>query len=155
MIVLEAIGEFPTLKIVPVKLNDDGVDIDDLERKVLEHKFSPAHGKMFYGCYYTIPTYHNPTGILFSNEVSKALVSLARKHDFLVVCDDVYNMLHYDDETPPTRLFAHDIDSDLDYKGHVISNGTFSKILAPGTRVGWMECPPRITEEFKNNGVYI
>lgn len=152
MIVLDAIKGFPSLKIVPVKLNADGVDINDLEEKILEHKFVAANGKMFYGCYYTIPTFHNPTGILFSDEVCKALITLARKHDFLVICDDVYNMLHYEDEKPPKRLFAYDVDSDSDYKGHVISNGTFSKILAPGTRVGWMECPPRITEIFKNNG---
>lgn len=152
MIVLEAIRAFPSLKIVPIKLNDDGVDIADLERKVIEHKFSPAHGKMFFGCYYTIPAFHNPTGILFSDEICKAVVELARKHDFLVICDDVYNMLHYDCGKAPTRLFAFDNDNDLNYKGHVVSNGTFSKILAPGTRVGWMECPPRITEQFKNNG---
>jgi DNA-binding transcriptional MocR family regulator len=152
MIVLEAIAQFPTLKIVPVKLNNDGVDVEDLERKILQHKFTPTHGKMFFGLYYTIPTYHNPTGILFSDQVCNALISLARKHDFLIVCDDVYNMLHYDDEKSPKRLFAYDKDDDVNFKGHVISNGTFSKILAPGTRVGWLECPPRITEEFKKNG---
>lgn len=152
MIVLEAIGQFPSLKIVPVKLKSDGVDLEDLEEKILKHKFTPSHGKMFFGLYYTIPTFHNPTGILFSDQVCGALISLARKHDFLVVCDDVYNMLHYDNGESPKRLFAYDKDDDKDYKGHVISNGTFSKILAPGTRVGWMECPPRITKEFKNNG---
>lgn len=70
----------------------------------------------------------------------------------LIVCDDVYNILHYDDELSPKRLFAYDSMDDDDYKGHVISNGTFSKILAPGVRVGWMECPPRITKAFQNSG---
>lgn len=139
MIVLEAIREFPSLKIVPVKLKDDGVDIQDLERKVLEHKFLPSHGKMFFGCYYTIPAFHNPTGILFSEETCKALVKLARKHELLVVCDDVYNMLYYDDEKAPKRLFEYDCDTDVDFKGNVISNGTFSKILAPGIFVNCLK----------------
>lgn len=53
---------------------------------------------------------------------------------------------------PPKRLYAYDSFDDADFKGHVISNGTFSKILAPGTRVGWMECPPRIVQAFQNSG---
>lgn len=152
MIVLDALKCFPTLKVIPVKLNSDGVDIADLEQKVIEHKFSPNNDKMFFGLYYTIPTYHNPTGIVFSDEVCNALIKIARKHEFLVVCDDVYNMLYYDDEKAPKRLFEYDVDTDEDFKGNVISNGTFSKILAPGTRIGWIECAPRILQKFEANG---
>lgn len=65
MIALEAIQQFSTIKIVPVKLNSDGVDIADLEEKVKARRFQ-ADGKIFWGVYYTIPTFHNPTGILFS-----------------------------------------------------------------------------------------
>ncbi|KAG5677629.1 hypothetical protein PVAND_007370 [Polypedilum vanderplanki] len=152
MIALESIKDFCTLKIVPVKLNEDGVDIKDLEQKII--KFKPTTndiGKMFNICYYTIPTYHNPTGILFSDGVCKALITIARKYDMLIICDDVYNLLYYT-ETPPKRLFAYDDINDDDFKGHVISNGTFSKLLSPGTRIGWMECPPRIVEKFRNSG---
>lgn len=60
--------------------------------------------------------------------------------------------MHYDSDVPPKRLFAYDSVNDDDFKGHVISNGTLSKILAPGTRVGWIECPPRMTEAFFNSG---
>jgi DNA-binding transcriptional MocR family regulator len=68
MIALESIKDFSTLKIVPVKLSDDGVDIRDLEEKIIKYKPKDAagSGKMFNACYYTIPTYHNPTGLLFS-----------------------------------------------------------------------------------------
>lgn len=65
MIALEAISQFSTIKIVAVKLNDDGVDVEDLEQKIEKNRFEPS-GKMFWGIYYTIPTFHNPTGILFS-----------------------------------------------------------------------------------------
>jgi DNA-binding transcriptional MocR family regulator len=66
MIALEAISEFSTLKIIPVKLNEDGVDLNDLEEKVKKFKFQQNPKKIFWGIYYTIPTFHNPTGILFS-----------------------------------------------------------------------------------------
>lgn len=65
MIALDAIAQFPSLKVVPVKLNSNGVDIEDLETKVRGKKFD-AQNKMFWATYYTIPTFHNPTGILFS-----------------------------------------------------------------------------------------
>lgn len=152
MIALEAIREFPSLKIVSVKLNEDGVDVNDLEQKIIKYNESPKFGKMFHSCYYTIPTYHNPTGILFSDEICKALIKLARKYEILIACDDVYNMLYYDDDLPPKRLFEYDCDTDVDFKGNIISNGTFSKILSPGVRIGWIECAPRITQVLKNNG---
>lgn len=151
MIALQSISSFHTLKIVPVKLKEDGVDLQDLEQKVIQHKFKST-SKMFFGCYYTMPTFHNPTGLLFSQETCEALIKIARKHDLLIVCDDVYNLLHYDDPNSPKRLYAYDNFNDDDFKGHIISNGTFSKILAPGTRVGWMECSPRIAKVFSNNG---
>jgi DNA-binding transcriptional MocR family regulator len=142
MIALESIKNFHTLKIVPVKLNSDGVDLCDLEEKVSKYKFQP-NGKMFFGCYYTIPTFHNPTGIVFSQEICQSLIKLARKHDFLIACDDVYNMIYFDDENAPKRLYQYDLDDRENFKGHVVSNGTFSKILSPGVRIGWIESAPR------------
>ena len=65
MIALESISDFNTLRIIPVKLKDDGVDLEDLEEKIIKYKFK-SESKMFFGCYYTMPTFHNPTGLLFS-----------------------------------------------------------------------------------------
>ena len=93
--------------------------------------------------------------LIFNNllaEINKTLIKLARKYEILIACDDVYNLLAFDDESPK-RLFEYDSFDDEDYKGNVISNGTFSKILSPGCRVGWMECGPRIVEAFRNSGV--
>lgn len=66
MIALETIQQFSTVKVIPVKLNDDGVDINDLESKLQQNQFQ-SKDKMFWAIYYTIPTFHNPTGISFSD----------------------------------------------------------------------------------------
>ena len=77
-------------------------------------------------------------------------MELARKHDALIVCDDVYNTLSWfpkEDGSfgdPPLRLFAYDKKTDPDYKGHVVSNGSFSKFMGPGLRLGWWEAPARL-----------
>lgn len=169
MIALEAISQFSSMKVVPVKLLQDGVDVLDLEEKMKTRHFS-ANGKMFWGIYYTIPIYHNPTSCVFSEgekdilkneieiinlfaETSQALIGLSRKYEMLIVCDDVYNLLTFESEKPPERLFVYDCFNDENFKGNVISNGTFSKIMSPGIRLGWMECSPRISKAFKESGI--
>uniref|UniRef100_A0A182NIU9 Aminotransferase class I/classII large domain-containing protein n=1 Tax=Anopheles dirus TaxID=7168 RepID=A0A182NIU9_9DIPT len=158
MIALETIAQFNTMKIVPVPLEQDGPNVTALRALVDQHRFEARKGKLFWGVYYTVPTFHNPTGIVFSEEKCQQLIKLARETDILIACDDVYNLLHYDDPAaaPPKRLFAYDI-VDLGrldgWRGNVISNGTFSKILSPGIRLGWMECPPRCVEAFRASGV--
>lgn len=80
---------------------------------------------------YLVPTYQNPIGTILSEEKCKRIIHLARKYNVLLFCDDVYNMYHYEGK-PIKRLFAYDDVNDEDYgKGSVISNCTFSKILAP------------------------
>lgn len=54
---------------------------------------------------------------------------------------------------PPERLFAYDRMDEAAYRGNVISNGTFSKILSPGIRVGWMEVPPRCRRLLNASGL--
>ncbi|EDV96973.1 2-aminoadipate transaminase [Drosophila grimshawi] len=152
MIALDSMKHFTSLQIVPLKLNEDGVDLNDLEVKVSERQFK-SESKEFWAIYYTIPTYHNPTGILFSPTVCRGIVQLARKFDFLVLCDDVYNILHYGEKPLLSRLFAYDEQTDADYVGNVISNGSFSKIIGPGVRLGWLEVPPRIKPQLDRSGI--
>lgn len=59
-------------------------------------------------------------------------------------------MLHYADDTKPRRLIALDDPLDEDYRGTVVSNGSFSKIFAPGVRVGWIEAPAWVVEVLEN-----
>nr|CAD7587914.1 unnamed protein product [Timema genevievae] len=84
----------------------------------------------------------------------ESLVRVARKLDLAVVCDDVYNLLYYGDSaSPPRRLFSYDRGTEGFRGGHVISNGTFSKIMAPGVRVGWLEVAPRLALVLRNSGI--
>ncbi|RAK79182.1 aminotransferase-like domain-containing protein [Aspergillus fijiensis CBS 313.89] len=106
-------------------------------------------GKKFKHLIYCVPTYANPSGATMSVPHREALVRLARRHDALVVCDDVYDFLSVTPggQSPAPRLV--DIDRTLDGGvghdglGNVVSNGSFSKILGPGCRVGWAEATPR------------
>jgi DNA-binding transcriptional MocR family regulator len=106
---------------------------------------------------YTIPTFHNPTGVTMTMSTCRKVVDIAASHGLLVLCDDVYNLLRYDDvrsgngddPAPPSYLKA------VDQRGVVISNGTFSKILSPGIRLGWLELPPLLVPRFTESGVLL
>lgn len=106
---------------------------------------------------YVITVFHNPTGICYSAEKCKKLIQLARKYDLLLISDDVYNVLSYEPESgdkfkpAPQRLFAYDDPSDSDYKGNVVANGSFAKIVAPGLRLGWCETPKNVYSRLMNN----
>ncbi|KAK6521078.1 hypothetical protein TWF506_001311 [Arthrobotrys conoides] len=96
---------------------------------------------------YCVPTFSNPTGTTLSLESRIQLVKLAREHDMLLITDDVYDFLDYQNspnqphKTTIKRLV--DIDRELGVeegeKGHTLSNCSFSKILGPGVRCGWVE----------------
>lgn len=125
------------LQVVPIRTDENGLVIENLEEKLAE--YNPKF-------LYLIPTFQNPTGQTLPAERRKKLLSLSRKHDFLLVADEVYHCLCYSGEAP--RPFAADVKS-----GNVISLGSFSKILAPGLRLGWMQTDEKIINRFINSGL--
>ncbi|XP_043278225.1 2-aminoadipate transaminase-like [Venturia canescens] len=157
MIALDAFKQFPLMKIIPVPMKSDLVDLDALEKLINKEKekaYLLNEDKIFWAMFYAIPTYHNPTGMTLPPENCQRLVKIARKSNIVVVCDDVYNLLHYGGGKPPHRLFFYDQPSDPGYKGgNVISNGSFSKILSPAIRFGWLESGPRVTNVLKSSGI--
>lgn len=86
-----------------------------------------------------MPTFGNPSGVTLSRARREQLVQLAKKHEFLIVEDDPYGELRFTDERQPTlfelskALFGH--------AENIIYTSTFSKILAPGLRLGWVIMP--------------
>nr|CAD7430154.1 unnamed protein product [Timema monikensis] len=156
MIALEAFRQFPSMKVVPVPQTSEGVDTEALNIIASEEKskgsWELTENKLFWAIFYTIPIFHNPTGLTMSQNCCESLVRVARKLDLAVVRDDVYNLLYYgDSDSPPRRLFSYDRGTEGFRGGHVISNGTFSKIMAPGVRVGWLEVAPRLALVLRNS----
>lgn len=148
MIGLQAFKKYPFMRVVSVPMTNEGIDVIALENIAKEEHFKQkrklSDERRFWAMLYTIPAFHNPTGVSMSERTSQKVVEIARQLDILVVCDDVYNLLNYDDQPPPKRLFAYDYETPGYMGGHVISNGTFSKTLSPGVRVGWLELPPQL-----------
>ncbi|KAF4522003.1 hypothetical protein B566_EDAN010852 [Ephemera danica] len=157
MIALELFKEFPQFPIVAVDIDDDGLVVEDLQEKAENLKAAGSWDvnteKPFWAMMYCIPVFHNPTGTTLSSDRCEKLVQLARKLEMLVFCDDVYNLLAHRGDAIPRRVFAYDRSGATQFGGHVISNGTFSKILAPGTRVGWLEAPPRLVTRLRQSGL--
>ncbi|KAH8647924.1 pyridoxal phosphate-dependent transferase [Xylariales sp. PMI_506] len=124
----------------------------------------PASGvsrKIYSYIMYLVPTLSNPSGQTMPLQLREDLVKLARQFDILLVSDDVYDFLSWpEDETCssqylelPPRLV------DLDRKmegtsefGNAVSNGSFSKLVAPGLRTGWCEAPPKFIGGLSSQG---
>ncbi|XP_020278839.1 uncharacterized protein LOC109852257 isoform X2 [Pseudomyrmex gracilis] len=158
MIALDAFKQFPLMKVVTVPMKDDVVDLDAFEKIVAEEKakgnFLVNNQKIFWAMFYTIPIFHNPTGMTLSPDQCKRLVEIARNNSIVVACDDVYNLLYYGQGLPPLRLFSYDNPEDPNYKGgNIVSNCSFSKILSPAIRFGWIEGGSRIVNTIKTSGV--
>jgi DNA-binding transcriptional MocR family regulator len=115
------------VEIVGVRHDEQGLDVDRLETTLGELRTAGRLPRLLY----TVPTFHNPTGACLSDERRAALVALARREDLMVIEDDVYRELAYDGKAPPS-LWS------LDPEAPVLRLGTFSKSLAPGLRVGWV-----------------
>jgi DNA-binding transcriptional MocR family regulator len=96
---------------------------------------------------YCIPTHHNPTGTTMAADRRLRLVELAHEHDFVVVADEPYNLLEF--EGPPRPPLA----SHESAGSRVISVGSFTKILAPGLRCGWIHAAPDLLDRVLRHGV--
>ena len=125
------------LNIVSVPTDEDGLQIDALAGLLAEQR--PAF-------LYTIPTFHNPTGITLSARRRERLLALSREYDFLIVADEVYQLLYYAKEPPPSLATLPGSES-------VLSLGTFSKILAPGIRLGWIHTSPSLLDPLLASGL--
>jgi len=92
---------------------------------------------------YTIPNFQNPSGRLMTQARRDAVLKLAAKHDFLVIEDDPYGELLYVDGADTTPMKSRDSQE------RVIYLGSFSKVLAPGLRCGWILAPSALSAQFE------
>jgi len=119
---------------VSVPLDENGMRTELLEDKIKEARSKGLNVKLVY----TVATCHNPTGVIMPDDRRKELLEVANKYDLLVIEDDPYSFFVFD-EVSFTPLKT------LDSEGRVIYLGTFSKILAPGLRLGYMVADRQIT----------
>ena len=119
-----------------VEMDEDGMRIDLLE-ETLDRLAGEGRRPKFI---YTVPTFQNPAGVTMSAERRVRLVEIARERELLVVEDSPYGLLRFEGE-PTEPLYK------LDGGDYVLHLGTFSKILSPGIRVGWLCAPPPVMEK--------
>jgi 2-aminoadipate transaminase len=113
-------------RVVTIPMDQDGIQLTALEAACIAH-----HPRLLY----TVPTFHNPTGLSLVAARREALLALAHTYDLSIVEDDVYGMLSYEDPAPvPLKA--------LDRTGTVIYITSFSKSLAPGLRLGTLVANP-------------
>jgi DNA-binding transcriptional MocR family regulator len=118
------------LRPVPIPVAPDGLDLDALETVL-----SAGGVRLLY----TMPTFHNPTGVSTSLEHRRRLLELAAQHGLPILEDDFEKDLHVRGRAvPPLRA--------LDGSGRVVYVGTFSKVLFPGVRVGWVLAGARLLD---------
>ena len=108
--------------LVPVASDDDGMDPADLEEKIKAY-----HPKMVY----TIPTFQNPSGRTLSLDRREKVAALAAEYGVVIAEDDPYRDLRYRGEMLPSI-------KSFDREGWVVFLGSFSKIISPGLRVGYL-----------------
>ena len=113
-------------ELVPVSSDEDGMNMEDLEEKIRD-----VRPKMIY----TIPTFQNPTGRTMSLEKRKKVAALAEQYGVVVAEDDPYHDLRYTGQELPTI-------KSFDEAGFVVFLGSFSKVISPGLRVGFMAAEP-------------
>jgi 2-aminoadipate transaminase len=125
------------LHVVPIEMDEDGLLIESLEEKLTKYK--PKF-------LYTIPAHQNPSGRTLTQERRARLVELSQQYDFLLLADEVYQLLSYSGN-PPKSFSAYT------HVENVISLGSFSKILAPGLRLGWIQAHANVINRLVTSGL--
>ena len=115
-------------EIVEVPIDDDGISLEAVAAVMAESEAAGKTVKMVY----TIPDYHNPTGVTMSEARRRALLELCALHRVLVVEDGTYSELYFDGP-PPSSMYA------LSDGYGVMRVGTLSKVAATGLRIGWVQ----------------
>ena len=120
-------------QLIGAPIDAEGVDVDRLEQLIDEHRPKLV---------YLIPTFGNPSGATLSLARRQRILEIAVRTQTLIVEDDPYGELYFDQAPPPSLLaLSDDVPGSRDWLAHC---GSFSKILSPGLRVGWLIAPPAL-----------
>lgn len=125
------------MQLQPVPVDSQGLRIDALEERIAQQR---KLGKRI-SLLYCVPTFHNPTGVSLAAERRRALIEIAAREQFLIIEDDVYRDLAFDNQPPPS-LWS------IDDRNVVLRLGSFAKSIAPGLRLGWITGPEPIVQQL-------
>ena len=121
------------LNLREVPMEADGMNLDALERVVRE---LDGRCKLVY----TIPIHHNPTGVSMSQIKRERLAAMARRYNFVVIADEAYQLVNFEGAQAYSPMFYEDDPDDP----RIVSVGTFSKLIGPGMKVGWVQAHPAL-----------
>ena len=135
-------GAVPTFssyqaEVVQIDMDSDGMRVDLLEETLDRLDRDGRRPKFIY----TVPSFQNPAGVTMSLPRRKRLVEVAHERELLVLEDNPYGLLRYEGDPNPPLL-------SLDGGIYVMYLGTFSKILSPGIRLGWVVAPPPVLDKI-------
>jgi 2-aminoadipate transaminase len=122
-------------KLKGICLDDEGILVDELERTIINLRDLGRKIKFIY----VIPDFQNPAGITIPEKRRKQIIEIAEKYDLLIVEDSPYREVRFEGESQKMM-------QELDNTGRVVTLCTFSKIFAPGFRVGWVIGQPQILD---------
>jgi 2-aminoadipate transaminase len=127
------------VEIVPVAMDDEGLDPEALELELARTPETPSF-------LYTIPTFQNPSGRTLSGERRRRIVEIAAEHDLPVLEDDPYGLVRFEGEAEPSLL-------ELEGGKRVSYTSSFSKTVAPGLRTGYFVLPAGEAPAFERRAV--
>ncbi len=138
---LAIIRDYP-VRLAAVAVDEQGLVVEALAERLQRLLREGARPRLLY----TIPTFQNPSGVTLSAGRRTALLAVARQHNLLLIEDDVYRDLAFESPPPPS-LYS------LAEGENVIRLGSFSKILAPGLRLGWTMAKPAHIARLSGSGL--
>jgi len=121
-------------RIVSIPLDESGLVVSELELRLKELAAEGIKPKFLY----TVPNFHNPAGVTLSLERRQRLIELSHAHQLLLIEDNPYGRLRFEGDYLPS---LRELDENVVYLS------TFSKILSPGIRLGWLAAPHPILEK--------
>lgn len=129
-------------RLAGVQLDADGINLDDLDRVCRRERAAGRRVNLLY----LVPNFQNPSGLLIGLDKRRQLLEWAERRNVLIVEDDPYGVLYFDDVASEAETRAIKADDD---RGRVIYMSTFSKTLAPGFRMAWVTAPAPLSARFE------
>ncbi|GKX58078.1 aminotransferase-like domain-containing protein [Leminorella grimontii] len=125
-------------QLASVSTDEYGMNIDELEQMVKTTSVKAV---------YIVPTFGNPSGVTLSDSRRRQLVELSKRYDFVIIEDDPYGEINFTSQKfKPLKAYAKEMDN----SDNVIYTSTFSKILTPGARIGWLVVPAWLKRQVTN-----